>query len=645
MSAIWGILKTDNSTIDKSIPKSMSECMNKYKIDRIDDIFTPQVYFACGHQHLTLEAVNEILPYYDKERDIYFTADCIIDNRNELIAELYISDCSTPDGMLSYQAYLKWGEDFIDHLIGVFSFAIYEKRSNTFLLYTDHMGSRCINYSIQDHSIFFSTTYDLFKETFPPDQLQLSEKWITGYEAEPSACMITFPGLTPFEKVFQLKAAHYIKYSNGRLSEKQYWNPKKCPKIRFSKESEYKQLLIDTFSKCVEDLLRPGTKIAATLSGGLDSSSVVSFAAPMLENRGEKLYTYTSIPDCKKDLDIDEYYVPDESDAVKKTAACFSNIECNYIDCKGESALTHLRQFVSEYAVPLKSSINLLWIDAISNAARENGCTIKLTGQHGNSTISYGDIFSLAYQQVVSLHISQAKDSVKAFLKKNHVHKNNFVHVMNAAIVERINAFIGRDTGISYSDTYTKKELIKKYHIKYYNCQRIRKYGNGTMLSNSQRRSIPFQLAELQQLSIYNTMDSLINGIIERDPTRDKRIIELCIAFPMSCYVAHGTERYMVRGYLKEIVPNHITCDVRHRGLQAADYINRINHTWLKDRQSVIDALNNPMLSTYLNDTKITAMIEKCKNKDSFTRQDDTFVIYMLYIVSLSYFLSQFSQS
>ena len=227
MAAIWGILSHSESNIQPELSVSMKKRMGKYKIDRIDDLLSDKFYFACGHQYFTPEAVHEILPYHDKERNIFFTADCILDNRPELMQELHITDADIPDGLLSYHAYLTWGERFVEHLLGAFSFAIYVPDTDTFLLYTDHVGNRCINYSLQGQTLYFCTTYDLFKECFSSEQLKLSEKWITACESEPSACMPAFPGLTPFEEVFQLKAAHYIKYTNGKLSEIQYWKPQK----------------------------------------------------------------------------------------------------------------------------------------------------------------------------------------------------------------------------------------------------------------------------------------------------------------------------------------------------------------------------------------------------------------------------------
>lgn len=72
MAAIWGILSHSESNIQPELSVSMKKRMGKYKIDRIDDLLSDKFYFACGHQYFTPEAVHEILPYHDKERNIFF---------------------------------------------------------------------------------------------------------------------------------------------------------------------------------------------------------------------------------------------------------------------------------------------------------------------------------------------------------------------------------------------------------------------------------------------------------------------------------------------------------------------------------------------------------------------------------------------
>ena len=137
MSAIWGIIALDRT---KHLPEDCQSTFEQtYKktcnIDRYEGIATEDAFFGCGIQYITSEAERECLPIYNKERGILFTADCILDNRKELISRL----CSeghtpeelnnAPDGTLLYLSYLTFGSDCTTSIRGLFSFAVWRRSS------------------------------------------------------------------------------------------------------------------------------------------------------------------------------------------------------------------------------------------------------------------------------------------------------------------------------------------------------------------------------------------------------------------------------------------------------------------------------------------------------------------------------------
>ena len=56
MSAIWGTINKKN-TVSRDSADRMRMSMEKFEIDRYEEILHNEVYFACGHQHFTKEAV------------------------------------------------------------------------------------------------------------------------------------------------------------------------------------------------------------------------------------------------------------------------------------------------------------------------------------------------------------------------------------------------------------------------------------------------------------------------------------------------------------------------------------------------------------------------------------------------------------
>ncbi len=104
-----------------------------------------------GHRMLwtTPESLHEKLPLTNKTRDVVITADARIDNRDDLISALNMSDHlseTITDSEIIMAAYEKWGERSPEKLIGDFSFAIWDNRKNMLFCARDPIGIRPFYY-------------------------------------------------------------------------------------------------------------------------------------------------------------------------------------------------------------------------------------------------------------------------------------------------------------------------------------------------------------------------------------------------------------------------------------------------------------------------------------------------------------------
>lgn len=635
--AIWGQVNLSGNRIKESIVTSAEQTMNVYKIDRIDHIFEENVYFSCAHQHVIAGAEKEILPLYDKDRNVYFTADCILDNREEVLALLKKENADITDGALAFLAYLTWGEEFVKRLVGIFSFAVYEKNKGEVLIYTDHTGSRCINYCKKEKAVMFSTTMGPLLEMLGKQQVSLSEKWLAACEAFRAPDMIIFPGLTPFEGIYQVEAGHYVKFTEKETIKTRYWNPaKEVKKIRLKSDDEYKQLFLDTFRDCVKSMLRSSGKTAMTLSSGLDSSAVACLAAPMLAEQGETLHTYTSVP--LPDFVCEEgYALMNESAGPKLIAAKYPNVVNHFVSCEEKTAFSELERFVEYTELPGKSNANLVWLDDIYEQACKEGCKLVLKGQFGNSTISYGAILSLVYQRLLKLDISGAKAATTAFMRRRRVSKENVLRVAKEALKEKWLPDLSM-----VEESFVRQELFCKYGIKREIRSMLKKGGGSLMDSENAHKNFMTEPRILQHLGMYDTKIGLAQGVIIRDPTKDKRLIELCMALPMECFVSDGIERRLVRKFMAGIVPAEIRTDVGHRGLQSADFVFRLNKQWLKYKQEIICLLEDDRLYQMLDKNKLQALVARLKRAEAI--EDKAMAQDVTVLVSLGLFLKKYSR-
>ena len=95
MSAIWGQVSFEGNVYDQ-ITVMKEPYQRKCRLDRIEQYKRPDCYMGCGIQYIMGESVLEQLPYADEENGTDITADCILDNRRELLQKLELSDSGMP---------------------------------------------------------------------------------------------------------------------------------------------------------------------------------------------------------------------------------------------------------------------------------------------------------------------------------------------------------------------------------------------------------------------------------------------------------------------------------------------------------------------------------------------------------------------
>lgn len=612
MSAIYGMYHWRQEGFIP-VQSKMEEPLHQYKIDKFASETVGNVEFGCGVQYFTQESEREVLPYYDKKQGIFITADVVLDNRKELREQLGIPHPNVPDGVLVLASYAKWGEEFVKLLRGVFAIAIYDRNKQCLFLYTDHTGSRAVNYYNGKDGFLFATAFSSILKVYP--DISFDEKWMTACEAAQTPDMEIFPEITPYEGVFQLEAGMYLKVSEHSFEKKEYWNPQYRKEPIAFHDVQCKEMFLETFSQCVKDVLRSRKNTAATVSSGLDSTSVASLAAGYLERQGKKLYSFTSIPE--KETEIKDYSViVDESWGPHILSETYTNIEAQMVPCEGMDGFTKLERLVKQLEIPTKSAPNMMWLDEIYRLAAEKDCKILLKGQYGNATISYGKILGNIRYQLTHWHFIRAYKEIKAFGKVNGIPRKKILKNFGKEFLRE------RRKENFLTDSYMKKELLQKYQINSTVNQLVKKSGGSMIDTQMQMRNFQFDRVNLAQLGLYDTKFSLMYGILIRDPTKDKRMIELCMNLPVECYVHNGVERRLVREYMKGIVPDAILNQVRKRGLQSADYVERVMQNWNQVGKDVLEKLSEQTLFLYLDKERIDMLVRKLERLDEIPDEE-----------------------
>ena len=142
MSAIVGLYNRDGKPVDEVAVSRMLDSLAHRGPDGAGVWNKGSI--GLGHRMLwtTPESLQEKLPLMSQTGDLVLTADARIDNRDELISRLGLTDHPSgeiADSQLILAAYEKWGEDCAEKLLGDFAFAIWDARqAEAFLCQRSH---------------------------------------------------------------------------------------------------------------------------------------------------------------------------------------------------------------------------------------------------------------------------------------------------------------------------------------------------------------------------------------------------------------------------------------------------------------------------------------------------------------------------
>ncbi|WP_248405248.1 asparagine synthase (glutamine-hydrolyzing) [Butyrivibrio fibrisolvens] len=184
---------------------------------------------------------------------------------------------STCDTEVIIASYLKWGENFVDHIHGMFAIALFDRETDNVYLVRDRIGKKPLYYwKDGDNLVFASELKPIMK--CPGFKGVIKKSVIARYLYQQ---YINAPD-SIFEDVYKLEPGAVLKFHLGDISIRKYWDVRKAyekgtsdPVTNYNEaKSELKRLLKDSVAKrMIADV-----HLGAFLSGGYDSSLITAIA-------------------------------------------------------------------------------------------------------------------------------------------------------------------------------------------------------------------------------------------------------------------------------------------------------------------------------------------------------------------------------
>lgn len=212
-----------------------------------------------------------------------------IELKNRLSSKGYTFQTETDTEVILY-AYIEWGVQCLSHFNGMFAFAIHDSVTNELFLARDPFGIKPLYY-VQNECFFMfcSEIKGLLEE--PKVSRALSLERLNEYL---KFGWVNQSAETIFKHIKELPAAHYALISANNFSTIKalpYWSisPQEQRNVSFADAVEgVREILLNN----IKIHLRSDVPVGYTLSGGIDSTTVISVAETLLPDSAKFSFSY-----------------------------------------------------------------------------------------------------------------------------------------------------------------------------------------------------------------------------------------------------------------------------------------------------------------------------------------------------------------
>ena len=292
MPGIIGIASLNNILyIDSFLGKATKSILHKDSY-KIDSYIASNFAFARIH----LGTFNpEKQPIFNEDKNIFIFMDGKIydyEEEKQLLKQKGYKFIINNDPEFCLHLYEEEGEDFVKKLNGNFLIVIYNFKKRELLIFNDRYGLLPHYYTLSNEKLIFASEV----KTILQDKTFKKE-----INDEAVANLFAFGEVigdkTFFRNIKTLPPASVLKYKDGKVSIKQYWDFPYKPNYSKS-EDAFVDNLITTFKNAVKIRTKEDFKYGVSLSGGLDSRLVV--AATNKEQKGKVIAITFGPPDCSE---------------------------------------------------------------------------------------------------------------------------------------------------------------------------------------------------------------------------------------------------------------------------------------------------------------------------------------------------------
>jgi asparagine synthase (glutamine-hydrolysing) len=492
-------------------------------------------------------------PFSDESGRYHLVFNGELYNYRELRAELEQKGRrfrSETDTEVLLSSYLEWGEHCTERFNGMWAFVIWDSAERRAFCSRDRFGEKPFYYRRTNGRLTLASELKAFRAD--GRSLRANNRVVRDYLAHG---LIDHGAETFFAGILQLPPAHSMTFSNGGLEIKPYWrlephDPPEEPTARL------RELLLDS----IRLRLRSDVPVGTCLSGGIDSSAIVTGAGHLLRRDAEsaaalggRIKTFTAF---FEDREIDER--PYAEAVVRQVGA-----DGHFVSFSGRELVEALPSIVEAQDEPFRStSIAAQWY--VMREARSKGLKVMLDGQGGDELFAgyHGYLGFFFANLLLQGRLRELAAEVRAQRRSQAAGAGRLVAALARPFVPASVAWRARAAangsaallgpavrGAAFSAPRSSSEFPDRF-----------------------RRQLHLVLTtRLPELLHYEDRNSMTHSLEARVPFLDHRLAELAFSLAAHDLIRGGKSKFVLREALNGLLPETVRSRTTKLGFETPE--------------------------------------------------------------------------
>ncbi len=552
MCGITGKISLTTNHVSVAEIETMNEAIKHRGPDDGGSYISPQKKVGLGHRRLSIIDLSPLghqpMRYFDRY-EIVFNGEIynFQEERDALEKDGY-TFASRSDTEVILALYDKYQEKCLEHLRGMFAFAIYDEKENILFAARDRVGKKPFKYFFDGNVFLFAS--ELKAILTQPEYIREPD-----YEAIHHYLTLQYvpSPLTGFKGIRKLEPAHFLRLNikTKELAKERYWKLDYSKKLDLS-ERQWKKRIMETLDESTRLRMIADVPVGAFLSGGIDSSAIVAMMARHSSRPiktfsiGFKEEKYNELPYARM---IAKKFKTDHQEFI---------VEPNAIDI--------LPMLVRHYEEPFADS-SALPTYYVSKLTREH-VTVALNGDGGDENFA-------GYTRYAAFQVSNILDHfdflnkiagkpLTQFLTKNiqntffdRLHR--FSKSLSVDYRRRYLSYIAYFINEQKSDLYTDEFKAKVWNHDTYDIIASHFLQSGSKNRTEQAVYTDFVTYLPEALMTKVDIATMTVALEGRSPFLDHTLLELTAKIPFSLKLKGlNNKKYILKEALRGILPDEV---------------------------------------------------------------------------------------